>query len=236
MQTDKDPCHKQLEQLKQDFEEFAYIVSHDLKAPVRAITNLTSWIEEDLGDNVAEDVKQNMDLLRNRASRMERMIEAMLQYSRVGRYDFETGTIDVNVLLQQLSEQLTAPKPLQLHIPEPLPVLQTYTAKLQAVFEQLLLNAITFNQQAEASVTVTAVQTGSYYTFTVADNGPGVPEQALEKIFTLFYTVAPKDSVDTVGAGLAITKKIIQFVGGTIEAELNKEGGLSIRFTWPEKV
>jgi signal transduction histidine kinase len=234
MHTDKDLCEQQLEQLKQDFEEFAYIVSHDLKAPVRAIANLSTWIEEDLGEAIPADARQNMHLLRNRAGRLERMIEALLHYSRVPGYNLETGSADVNELLQSISVQTG--QQLQLNIPAPLPVLHTYTTKLQTVFEQLLLNAVGFSRQAVVTVTVSSTKEDGFYEFTVADNGPGVPEEALSKIFTLFYTVAPKDSVDTAGAGLAVTKKIIQFVGGTVSAELNNTGGLTIRFTWPEKV
>ncbi|WP_242927136.1 sensor histidine kinase [Pontibacter vulgaris] len=236
MQTDKDLCQKQIDLLKQDLEEFAYIVSHDLKAPVRAISNLSSWIEEDLGEDLPAEVMHNMQLLRNRAARMEKMIEALLQYSRVQRYDLATGTIDVNQLMQQLQEHTFSAYPLQVNIPKPLPVLQTYTSKIQTVFEQLLLNAIIFGQKPVTQISVTATKADGFYEFCVADNGCGVPQEALDKIFTLFYTVAPKDSVDTVGAGLAITKKIIQFVGATIKAEQNKTGGLTIRFTWPEKV
>ncbi|PRY14433.1 histidine kinase/DNA gyrase B/HSP90-like ATPase [Pontibacter ummariensis] len=225
-------CSKQLEQLKKDFEEFAYIVSHDMKAPVRAIVNLSQWIEEDLGDHLPPDVKHNMDLLRNRAFRLERMIEALLQYSRVSRYDLETGPTDLLELLLALKAEL--PPHVQVDVPAELPVLLTYKAKLRQVLSQLLQNASFFTQKDRPKIIVRVQEQAEFLLFEVTDNGDGIPAEALSKVFTLFYTVCPKDKVDTVGAGLAISKKTVQFAGGTIEALANEPEGTTIRFTWPK--
>ncbi|MCC9167277.1 sensor histidine kinase [Pontibacter harenae] len=224
----------ELAQLKQDFEEFAYIVSHDLKAPVRAINNLSMWIEEDLGDQIPEDVQQNMQLLRNRAMRMERMIEALLQFSRVNRSELEINKVDTAVLLQEVKAKLPKPDAVALEVLPSLPTFKTYGAKLERVFTHIISNAYTFAQKPVTTIQVAVKEEEGFYRFSFADNAQGMPAEALKKIFKLFYTVAPKDTVDTCGAGLAITKKIVQFVGGKIEAMQNQMGGTTLTFTWPK--
>lgn len=225
--------HDALALAQQELEEFAYIVSHDLKAPVRAISNLSVWIEEDLGENLDPDVKQNMDLLRNRASRLERMIEGLLEYSRSTRMNMSVGPTDVQALLQEVAEEL--PNLIQLQLPEQLPVFSTYKAKLKQVFQAILCNSLMFSPTPAPIVQVQVQEQDDYFLFNLADNSGGMPEEALTKIFTLFYTVSPKDLVDTLGMGLAITKKIVQFAGGSISAHLNEMGGTTICFTWPKK-
>lgn len=225
-------CPEQLAQLQKEFDEFAYIVSHDLKAPVRAISNLSSWIEEDLGSDLAPDVKQNIDLLRNRTTRMERMIEALLQYSRVTRMELEVVVTDLTRLLQELQDEL--PAHVQLELPTSLPVLLTYKAKLRQVLRSLLQNAATFTDKDYPTIVVRVQEQAQQLVFEVEDDGCGIPEEALGSVFNLFYTVSPKDSVDTIGAGLAISKKIVQFAGGTIKAETNAHKGTTVRFTWPK--
>lgn len=228
-------CQEQLKQLQEDMDEFAYIVSHDLKAPVRAITNLSSWIEEDLGDEIAVETQKNIRLLSNRANRLESMINALLLYSRVTRENMETGTTDLNELIEEIS--LLHPD-IRIQIPETLPVLYTYTDKLYQVFEQLLSNVSVFSTRIPVAVTIEFSRVGdSMYEFVVTDEGGGVPAASIDKIFRLFYTVSPKDTFETVGAGLAITKKIVNFAGGSIRAESNTtENGLTIRFTWPTTI
>lgn len=228
-------CQQQLEQLQKEFDEFAYLVSHDLKAPVRAISNLSHWIEEDLADNLCGDVKENMKLLRSRANRLEHMIESLLLYSRISRYDLDVEPTNTEELVRNAAAKFDSR--VVLHLPQPLPELITYKQKLSEVFFHLIANSATFSNKPHTNITVTCHHADNkYYEFVVKDDGNGVPENALDKIFNLFYTVSAKDTQETVGAGLAISKKIIQFVQGFIRAENNNENGLTIRFTWPKEI
>jgi light-regulated signal transduction histidine kinase (bacteriophytochrome) len=228
-----DSYKQQLEQLREDYEEFIYIVSHDFKAPIRSISNLSQWIEEDLGDNLTADVSHNFQLLRNRAKRLERMLDSLLIYSRVSSNDNSLAETNVEELITEVAATLKCG--INLIIPQPLPVFTTYRYKLKQVLYNLISNSVTFNTNKVASVTITCTEADdNFYEFRIADNGEGVHESAFDKIFTLFYTISSKDTLDTVGAGLAISKKIIQFVQGNISAEHNHKNGLTIRFTWPK--
>lgn len=227
---------QQLQELQKEMDEFAYIVSHDLKAPVRAISNLSTWIEEDLGEEISEDVKHNMELLRNRATRMEGMIEALLLYSRVSRLYLETDTVNLDNVIDNLDAKYKGK--LTINRATPLPAFETYTQKLVQVFDLLLDNVSRFSGLDNPEVTIACLEASEeQYEFVVTDNGQGIPEEGLQKIFSLFYTIAPKDAVNTIGAGLAIARKIVNFAGGTICAESStKENGLRIRFTWPKSI
>lgn len=229
----KETCQEQLEQLRKEFDEFSYIVSHDLKAPVRAIHNLSLWIEEDLGNTVSDDVKQNMDLLRNRTDRLNLMIEALLTYSRVSTK--ELGKVETNVEeLVEATKKKAIAKDAIVQVLNPLPILVTYKANLRYIITQLLQNAVNFGTSETLTVMICVTNEADCYSFEFADNGGGIPDEALDKIFKLFYTVAPKDTVDTTGAGLTIARKMVHIAGGEMWARNNEQGGLSILFTLPK--
>lgn len=232
----KKACQEQLAALRKEFDEFSYIVSHDLKAPVRAIGNLSAWIEEDLGESVPEEVLQNMNLLRNRANRLELMIDALLKYSRVSTYQLDLEETDVKRLIEAARDVSKASQAILVQTPDSLPVFVTYKEKLGYVFSQLIQNAAFFGVDEKLAIAVSVKDEKDFYTFEVADNGGGVPDEAIDKIFKLFYTVAPKDTVNTVGAGLTIARRITQSVGGEMRARNNTLGGLSICFTWPKEI
>ncbi|MGV3539555.1 MAG: sensor histidine kinase [Rufibacter sp.] len=225
-------CQQQLEQLQREFDEFAYIVSHDLKAPLRAICNLSGWISEDLGEDLDPGTKHNIALLQNRAERMERMITALLQYSRIGRHDMEVRQVDVAALVDKVASPFIEANNLELHT-SPLPNLTTYQAKLETVFAHLLQNAVQHNQQEKPEVWITATEQNDFILFSVKDNGTGISEDARDKIFKMFFTAQPKDKHESLGTGLTIAKKIVQYVGGTINVESTLGKGTAITFSWP---
>ncbi|QHL86131.1 hypothetical protein GU926_01180 [Nibribacter ruber] len=228
-------CQEQLNHLREEYEEFAYIVSHDLKAPLRAICNLSAWISEDLGQDIDPEVGHNIQLLQNRAERMERMINAILAFSRVNRLDLELQEVNVRDLVEEAAAPFIKSRGLVVHLDQ-LPTLFTYAKKLETVITKLLENAVHFNQSPTPEVTVSAQEVGDVYKFTVKDNGIGMAQDSLEKIFKLFYTVQPKDEQESLGAGLTIVKKIIQFVGGSIDVDSATGQGTTFQFTWPKNI
>ncbi|WP_210464520.1 sensor histidine kinase [Rufibacter roseolus] len=235
MMEQKHNCQQQLEDLRKEYEEFAYIVSHDLKAPLRAISNLSAWIKEDMGDNLEPDIQNNIRLLQNRTDRMERMINGLLDFSRVPRFDLEIREVNVQEMVAQLAAQFQEQHSLILHANH-LPTLTTYARKLETVFQHLLQNAVTYNENQTREIWVEATEAENTYQFRVKDNGIGILADAREKVFRMFYTVQPKDQQESLGVGLTITRKIIQFVGGTLELRSEPGQGTEITFTWPKTV
>ncbi|GAB2534891.1 sensor histidine kinase [Rufibacter soli] len=232
MKEQKIPCQQQLENLQHEFDEFAYIVSHDLKGPLRAINNLSGWISEDLGDDLEEDIKHNIQLLQNRTERLERMINALLVYSRIARFEMDLKEVNVGELVQQVADGLHKTQPFTLHLGS-LPTLHTYAKKLETVFSHLLQNAVRFNDHPQPQVWIESQTTEEFVTFTVKDNGIGISEDALEKIFKIFYTVQPKDQQETLGMGLTMTRKILQVVGGSVTVQSEKDMGTVVTVFWP---
>ncbi len=224
------------EALRSEFEEFSYIVSHDLKAPIRAISNLSAWIEEDLGEEIPGEVKHNMHLLRSRANRLERMVDSLTQHYRVSTQELDVLPTQVAELAREVVNDLSDPESVVLQLPQPLPQFVTYRQKLRSVLQHIIGNAAQHSGKRITEVVLQAKEHAICYEFSVQDNGAGVPAEALDKIFKMFYTVAPKDTVDTDGAGLALTKKIVQFVGGHITANSNELNGLTVIFTWPKYI
>lgn len=216
----------------QELDQFAYIVSHDLKAPLRAIANLSSWIEEDLEDRLDPDTQHQMNLLRSRVRRMEALIDGLLQYSRVGRCQTESERVDVGELLEEIVDSLAPPPEIQIKIMPGMPVLYTERLPLTQVFSNLISNGIKHRDLPNGEIVISAEDQDDLYEFTVADDGSGIDTQYHDKIFVMFQTLQPRDKVENTGVGLAIVKKIIEDKGGNIYLTSEEGKGSTFRFTW----
>ena len=225
----------ELERSNQDLDQFAYVASHDLKAPLRGIANLTEWIEEDLGDKVMGESREHMQLLKGRVHRMEALIDGILTYSRAGRLHDEPTDVDVAALLAECVELLDPPAGVDVVIGAGMPVLRTERVPLQQVFMNLVGNAIKYNQRSGARVDVTAEQDGSDYRFSVADNGPGIDERYRERIWQIFQTLAPRDEIEGTGIGLSVVRKIVESRGGRTWLDSEVGRGTTFHFTWPSQ-
>lgn len=225
-----------LEKRNAELDQFAYIVSHDLKAPLRAIANLSQWLEEDLEQHLTEDTRYQMDLLRTRVHRMEALINGLLQYSRVGRLRTALEVVDVEALIAEVVDSLAPPPEFTVTISSGMPTLWTERLPLEQVFANLISNAIKHNHRADGRVTISSHEQIDDYEFIVSDNGPGIAPEFHEKVFIMFQTLEPRDKVENTGVGLAIVKKIIEEQGGRITLESNRDQGATFRFTWPKHI
>ncbi len=223
-----------LEKRNQELDQFAYFISHDLKAPLRAIANLSQWLEEDLSDKLTEDTKRQMDLLRSRVYRMENLINGLLQYSRAGRVKTELQTVSVETLLSEVIDSLAPPPDFTIEIGPGMPVMKTSRILLEQVFANLIGNAIKHHNRPPGFVKVSVRESGEFYDFSVADNGPGIAPQYHDKVFVIFQTLLPRDQRENTGIGLSLVKKIVESEGGTVRLESQEGQGTTIRFTWPK--
>lgn len=224
-----------LEKINKELDQFAYIVSHDLKAPLRAINNLSQWIEEDLEGKLEGDTVRNFELLRGRIHRMEALINGILQYSRAGRAKNENVTIDTHLFVKDIVSNLSPPPHFKVDIEHPLPTISAEKIAMDQVFSNFISNAIKYNNNPEPFIRVTGQDLGSEYKFGVWDNGPGIAPEFHEKVFMIFQTLQARDSVESTGVGLAIVKKIVEEKGGKVWLESEAGKGTAFFFTLPKE-
>ena len=225
-----------LEQRNRELDEFAYVASHDLKAPLRAIANLATWLEEDLEERLPPENKEQLNLLQGRVHRMENLIDGLLAYSRVGRGNQLVEQVNLNLLLENIVDLLDPPPAFTIAIAPNLPTLAATRPALTQVFSNLISNAIKHHDRTDGRVEVSCQRLDDgFYEFTVRDDGPGIDPAFHHKVFNIFQVLEARDKVENTGIGLAIVKKTVEVEGGTITVESEVGKGAIFRFTWPKK-
>lgn len=224
-----------LERSNRELDHFARATSHDLKAPLRGIATLTSWIEEDLKGTgqISETTEERLALMRNRVWRMEGLIQGILDYSRVGRMDSEIETVHVRDVIREVLDLLAPPEGMEVEVTGPRVMVQTKRIRLQQVLSNLIGNAIKYHDKEKGKITVNMRERGDWLEFEVTDDGPGIDPQFHEKIFLIFQTLQPRDVFESTGVGLALVKKIVEGEGGKVSLESEPGKGSTFRFTWP---
>ena len=226
---------RELLRSNEELEQFAYVASHDLKAPLRGIENLVSWIEEDLQGSLTGDTRTNMELLKSRVHRLESLLDDLLAYSRAGRGGAVIDDVDARALVGELATLVSPPAGFRIEADAGLPTVRIARAPLTQALQNLIGNAIKHHDRpADGHVWVTGHHGSGILEFTVADDGPGVPAQYRDRVFGMFQTLRPRDEVEGSGMGLAIVKKLVERHGGTIRLGDRSDGrGLAVHVTWP---
>ncbi len=233
-EAEREQLIKALARSNQELDQFAYVASHDLKAPLRGIANLSQWIEEDLGEGLKGDNKDQMELLRGRVHRMEALIDGILQYSRAGRVKAKPEVVDTGALVREVIELTAPPKSVRIEVPEDMPEVKTEKIPLQQVFMNLLGNAVKHAGSAAPEVRISWKEAGPFYEFSVTDNGQGIAPQYHERIFGIFQTLEARDKVEGTGIGLSVVQKIVDAKGGRVWVESEAGKGAKFSFLWPK--
>lgn len=226
---------RDLERINAELDQFAYVVSHDLKAPLRAINNLSEWIEEDISDMLEGETKDQFKLLRGRVHRMENLINGILSYSRAGRIKTVKEKFAVRGLVDELCESFSTKKPLSFKIEgDSATEIEAEKIALTQILQNMISNGIKYNDKPEIEITVGWKDLGTQFEFYVGDNGPGISPEFHERIFVIFQTLQARDEVESTGVGLAIVKKILDEKHSTIRIESTMGEGTTFFFTWPK--
>ncbi len=224
-----------LDAANKELESFAYVVSHDLKAPLRGVASLSNWLMADYADKLDDEGRQSLSLLVSRVTRMNNMIDGILHYSRVGRIKEELVEVDLKLMLDELIDMLTVPTHIEIKVETELPAIVCEKTRIFQVFQNLLSNAVKYMDKPKGEIRVGHVDEGDFYKFYVSDNGPGIEAQYFEKIFQIFQTLKPRDELESTGVGLTIAKKIVELQGGKIWVESKPGEGSAFWFTIAKK-
>jgi signal transduction histidine kinase len=243
MERDIDLQHFQdkLKKINAEFDDFAYIISHDLKASLRAVGFLSEWITEDLGDNGSVKVNENLALLNKRVNVMQKMIDAITVYSRVSRHHLDQEEIDLTALIMLIKNDVEVEFPnVTINYSAENVSLFSFKQKLAFVIEEITRNACMHSDKIEGITKVVNIiirQSQGFIEISISDNGSGLDQDndKLNKFFDMFYTSEPKEKTGRVGSGLSICKKILEFVNGDISLEINEDKGLTVKIKWPLK-
>ncbi len=224
-----------LERTNKDLDQFAYVASHDLKAPLRGIATLAEWVEEDIGEQISDESREHLHLLRGRVYRMEALINGILQYSRAGRSE-DIELINVADLLSESIELLSPPPQVKIIVGSEMPTVAGEKVPLQQVFMNLINNAIKYADRPDVLINVNVREYQKYYEFSVADNGQGIAPEYQEKIWGIFQRLEARDKIEGAGIGLSVVKKIIESRGGRIWVESEVGAGATFYFTWLKSI
>jgi PAS domain S-box-containing protein len=226
---------KQAELLRsnKDLEQFAYVASHDLKAPLRAIELLVQWIAEGLAGYDANNVQENLALLGKRTQRLNRLLDDLLAYSRAGRKVGAHRMTDTHALVLDVIQMLNPPPHISITIEGKLPTYKTHPTPLETVLRNLVSNAVKHHPGPQGRVVVSCAEQGDCYVYAVEDDGEGIPAQYAERVFEMFQTLKPRDQVEGSGMGLAIVNRIVQWQRGRVWFEPAPSGrGTVFKFQW----
>jgi signal transduction histidine kinase len=223
-----------LKRKNEELDQYAHIVSHDMKAPLRGIDNIITWIEEDHTQELSPKIKEYIQLIKGRLVRAENLIQGILSYARVGReMPVKEGT-DLNVLLQEVKDNFVLRSGLKLEFQPDLPTIFTERLPLQQVLSNLISNAIKYHDKPNGKIMVNFKNRSDYYEFFVEDDGPGISKNYHDKIFQIFQTLQERDSFESTGVGLAIVKKILDDRKQNIQLTSETGKGSVFSFTWPK--
>lgn len=223
----------EIETANTELKDFAYVVSHDLKAPLRAISTLSNWLVADYADKLDEQGQEFLNLLVQRSKRMNNLISGILEYSRVGRVKEEMKLVELETVVRDVIDLVVPPEHVVVTIETKLPAIVGEPTRIYQVFQNLIGNAVKHMDKPNGEIRVGFRDEGRFYTFSVADNGPGIEEKYFNKIFEMFQTLKSRDEVENTGAGLTIVKKIVEMYGGRIWVESKIGSGSTFWFTLP---
>lgn len=222
LENQKELLLKKLENSNQELQEYAHIVSHDLKSPLRSISALATWIQEDYQDVLDDNGNTNLQLMQEKLASMDKLIHGILEYSTSNNSELDHSEVDLNSVIDEIRESIFIPDSVKLSVPSKLPVICADNIKMLQLFQNIIGNAVVHIERKEGLVEVLFRETTSHWVFTIKDNGIGIPKEYHKKIFEIFQSIGKNER--STGIGLSIVNKIVQRYDGEvwIDSEVGK--------------
>jgi len=224
-----------LRAMNEELAEFAYVVTHDLKAPLRGIHQLAEWLTQDHALGLDESGLKLLALLRRRVLHLQRLVDGLLACARVGRSPEPETTVSVAQLLHDVIGVLAPPPQVVIDVPNSLPTINGNPERLHQIFQNLLDNAVKYLDKPEGLIKVQASRQSGAWEFRVSDNGPGIPARYHEKVFQIFQRLDMRGDIPGTGLGLTLVRRIIEARGGRAWIESVDGDGTAVCFTWPDR-
>ena len=232
-QAEIETVNVELSRANLELKDFAQIVSHDLKAPLRGISGLVKTLKTEQADKMGQEGIALMDVMTQRANKMQELIMGVLNYSMHGDQNNTVEEVDLNALNQEIIELIDPPTNMEISISK-LPSITGDRSRYRHIFQNLLTNAVKYMDKDKGVITISSQDVGRFYEFTIADNGPGIELQYHDKIFKIFQTLNDNDNDSSTGIGLALVKRIVTAYGGSIWLKSTPGTGTTFHFTLPK--
>jgi signal transduction histidine kinase len=226
---------EKVDNINKELKDFASIVSHDLKAPLRGIKSLATWILDDCSDKLGEQGNEQMNLLLGRVERMYKLIDGVIQYARAGRTEEKIIQVNLDAFIPEAIDMLVPPENISITIENTMPVIECAETHIMQLFQNLLSNAIKYMDKPQGRIKIGCVEENGFWKFSITDNGPGIEEKYFEKIFKMFQALSVSEEFEGTGVGLTIAKKIVELYGGNIWVESKIGKGSTFFFTLPKQ-
>ncbi|PKV52985.1 PAS domain S-box-containing protein [Aquimarina sp. MAR_2010_214] len=229
VEKQRDRLVKKLEKSNQELNDYAHIVSHDLKSPLRSMNALITWLKEDYADTLDDGAQNSLNMLLKKVDKMDHLINGILKYSSIDKQDYPEKNIDLTDILTDIIDVIHIPDHIKVSIINELPVVKGDKFRLQQLFQNLISNAVKYNDKEKGIVEISCKENGKFWEFAIKDNGQGIPDKYHNKIFQIFQTLDNKK--ESTGVGLSIVKKIVDLYSGKIWVESEEGQGTTFYFT-----
>ena len=228
MNKQKQSMLNELAHQNQELSDYAHMVSHDLKSPLRSIDTLTTWLAQDYSGVFDDNGKKSLHLIRTNVEKMDTLISGILEYSTIGKNQIEVYDVDADNLVQEILKSTQIPEHISITKTK-LPIIKGDKYRLQQLFQNLIGNAIKYNDKDQGVIKIGVEDQEDYWQFYITDNGKGIEEAYFNKIFKTFEKL--ENNPDSSGIGLSIVKKIVELYGGKIWLESQVGIGTTFYFT-----